>query len=82
VASTPAELIGPRRSQLKVCPSVRIAATLGTSQGGETAVSDEEPLTIDIRDGYQPPWLEGTDLACGDYASDIPGAVGLGSGDR
>jgi hypothetical protein len=34
---------------------------------------DEDPLTIDIRDGYQPPWLEGTNLACGDYASDIPG---------
>jgi RNA polymerase sigma factor (sigma-70 family) len=34
---------------------------------------DEEPLAIDIRDGYQPPWLEGTDLACGGYASAIPG---------
>ena len=34
---------------------------------------DERPLAVDIRDGYQPPWLEGTGLACGDYASDIPG---------
>ncbi|MFC8798697.1 RNA polymerase sigma factor [Promicromonospora sp. NPDC057138] len=36
-------------------------------------VPDEAPLTVDIRDGYQPPWLEGTSLACGAYASDIPG---------
>ncbi|PUB24041.1 RNA polymerase sigma factor (sigma-70 family) [Promicromonospora sp. AC04] len=34
---------------------------------------DEVPLTVDIREGYQPPWLEGTTLACGVYASDIPG---------
>ncbi|MFD7021254.1 RNA polymerase sigma factor [Promicromonospora sukumoe] len=33
---------------------------------------DREPLTVDIRDGYQPAWLEGTDLACGANASDIP----------
>ncbi len=36
-------------------------------------VPAEEPLAVDIRDGYQPPWLEGTSLACGVYASDIPG---------
>ncbi|GAA4699630.1 RNA polymerase sigma factor, sigma-70 family [Promicromonospora umidemergens] len=36
-------------------------------------VPEEEPLTVDIRDGYQPPWLEGTNLACGAYASGIPG---------
>jgi RNA polymerase sigma factor (sigma-70 family) len=36
-------------------------------------VPAERPLTVDIRDGYQPPWLEGTTLACGVYASDIPG---------
>ncbi|MFI2361862.1 RNA polymerase sigma factor [Promicromonospora sp. NPDC019610] len=53
--------------------------------GGEMAVSEpvtlevpevdvpaEEPLTVDIRDGYQPAWLEGTRLACGAHASDIP----------
>lgn len=34
---------------------------------------DEEPLAVDVREGYQPPWLEGTSLACGDYARDIPG---------
>ncbi|WP_129782979.1 RNA polymerase sigma factor [Promicromonospora panici] len=34
---------------------------------------DEEPLDVDVREGYQPPWLKGTSLACGDYASDIPG---------
>ena len=33
---------------------------------------EERPLAVDIRDGYQPPWLEGTSLACGVYASDIP----------
>jgi hypothetical protein len=36
-------------------------------------VPEEEPLTLGIRDGYQPPWLEGTNLACGAYASGIPG---------
>ncbi|WP_129782977.1 SigE family RNA polymerase sigma factor [Promicromonospora panici] len=36
-------------------------------------VPDEVPLTVEIRDGYQPPWLEGTSLACGAYASEIPG---------
>ncbi|WP_020013508.1 SigE family RNA polymerase sigma factor [Promicromonospora sukumoe] len=36
-------------------------------------VPDEEPLAVGIREGYQPPWLEGTSLACGDHASDIPG---------
>ena len=34
---------------------------------------DEEPIAVDVRVGYQPPWLEGTGLACGDYASRIPG---------
>lgn len=36
-------------------------------------VREEAPLAVDIRDGYQPPWLEGTSLACGVHASDIPG---------
>jgi RNA polymerase sigma factor (sigma-70 family) len=36
-------------------------------------VPAEEPLTVDIRDGYQPPWLEGTNLACGAHGSGIPG---------
>ncbi|WP_419704537.1 RNA polymerase sigma factor [Promicromonospora sp. NFX87] len=36
-------------------------------------VREEAPLGVDIRDGYQPPWLEGTSLACGVHASDIPG---------
>lgn len=36
-------------------------------------IREEAPLDVEIRDGYQPPWLEGTDLACGVYASDIPG---------
>lgn len=36
-------------------------------------VPDEPPLTIGIRDGYQPPWLAGTGLACGAHASAIPG---------
>jgi RNA polymerase sigma factor (sigma-70 family) len=36
-------------------------------------VPADEPLAVDIRDGHQPPWLEGTNLACGVYASDIPG---------
>lgn len=57
----------------------------GESPGGGLAVSepvtmevpavppyDELPLTVDIRDGYQPPWLVGTGLTCGAYASDIP----------
>ncbi|MFI9485290.1 RNA polymerase sigma factor [Promicromonospora sp. NPDC052451] len=35
----------------------------------------EEPSTVEIRDGYQPPWLHGTSLACGSPASDIPGAT-------
>ena len=34
------------------------------------------PLSVDIRDGYQPAWLEGTSLACGAYVSDIPGGWG------
>jgi RNA polymerase sigma factor (sigma-70 family) len=38
-------------------------------------VPAERPLAVEIRDGYQPPWLEGTSLACGVYASDIPGGV-------
>ena len=38
----------------------------------EVDVPAEEPLTVDIRDGYQPEWLEGTRLACGAHASDIP----------
>jgi RNA polymerase sigma factor (sigma-70 family) len=33
---------------------------------------DQIPLDVEIRDGYQPAWLEGTSLACGAYASDIP----------
>jgi RNA polymerase sigma factor (sigma-70 family) len=33
---------------------------------------DEMPLDVEIRDGYQPAWLEGTSLACGVYASDVP----------
>jgi hypothetical protein len=37
-------------------------------------VPEEEPLTVGIRDGYQPPWLEGTNLVCGAYASGIPGS--------
>lgn len=37
------------------------------------AVREEVPLDVEIRDGYQPPWLEGTSLACGVHASDIPG---------
>ncbi|MFD6140339.1 RNA polymerase sigma factor [Promicromonospora sp. NPDC060271] len=36
-------------------------------------VREEAPLDVEIRDGYQPPWLEGTSLACGVHASDIPG---------
>ncbi|MFC8943317.1 hypothetical protein ACFT1B_35100, partial [Streptomyces griseoincarnatus] len=36
-------------------------------------VPDEGPLAVDVREGYQPPWLEGMSLACGDYAYDIPG---------
>ena len=36
-------------------------------------VPDEEPLTVDIREGYQPEWLDGTSLTCGAHASDIPG---------
>ena len=35
-------------------------------------VPDEDPLTVEIRDGYQPDWLEGTDLTCGAHASAIP----------
>ncbi|MCP2263513.1 RNA polymerase sigma factor [Promicromonospora thailandica] len=35
-------------------------------------VPEEEPLTVDIRDGYQPEWLTGTELQCGAHASDIP----------
>jgi hypothetical protein len=31
------------------------------------------PLTADIKDGYQPEWLNGTSLTCGAYVSDIPG---------
>ncbi|PUB24040.1 RNA polymerase sigma factor (sigma-70 family) [Promicromonospora sp. AC04] len=42
-------------------------------------MSAADPLTVDIRDGYQPPWLEGTSLACGAYASDIPGGPQLAS---
>ncbi|MGW2092018.1 RNA polymerase sigma factor [Promicromonospora sukumoe] len=38
----------------------------------EVEVPEETPLTVDIRDGYQPRWLEGTDLACGAHASDVP----------
>jgi RNA polymerase sigma factor (sigma-70 family) len=34
---------------------------------------DDLPVDVEVRDGYQPPWLEGTSLACGVYASDIPG---------
>ncbi|MFI2364651.1 RNA polymerase sigma factor [Promicromonospora sp. NPDC019610] len=34
----------------------------------------EASLDVDIRDGYQPPWLSGTDLACGVHASAIPGS--------
>ncbi|GAB2463377.1 hypothetical protein GCM10027063_00780 [Promicromonospora xylanilytica] len=33
---------------------------------------DDLPVAVEIRDGYQPPWLEGTSLACGVHASDIP----------
>jgi RNA polymerase sigma factor (sigma-70 family) len=36
-------------------------------------VPEEEPLSADFRDGYQPLWLEGTNLACGAYGSGIPG---------
>lgn len=36
-------------------------------------VPEEEPLSADFRDGYQPPWLDGTNLACGAYGSSIPG---------
>ena len=39
----------------------------------EVEVPDEAPLAVGIRDGYQPPWLDGTSLACGAYASEIPG---------
>ncbi|MFI6427992.1 RNA polymerase sigma factor [Promicromonospora sp. NPDC050880] len=38
----------------------------------ELDVPAEEPLTVDIRDGYQPGWLAGTDLECGAHASAIP----------
>jgi len=31
------------------------------------------PLTVDIRDGYQPEWLNGTSLTCGAHVPDIPG---------
>jgi RNA polymerase sigma factor (sigma-70 family) len=44
-----------------------------TMEVPQLEVPDEEPLTVDIRDGYQPEWLEGTSLTCGAYASDIPG---------
>ncbi len=43
-----------------------------TMEVPEVELPGEAPLTIDIRDGYQPEWLEGTDLACGAHASDIP----------
>jgi len=38
----------------------------------ELDVPEEEPLGVDIRDGHQPEWLAGTDLACGSHAADIP----------
>ncbi|MFD2026890.1 RNA polymerase sigma factor [Promicromonospora aerolata] len=38
----------------------------------EVEVPEEVPLTVDIRDGFQPEWLAGTSLACGAHASDIP----------
>ncbi|GAA2236766.1 hypothetical protein GCM10010413_41540 [Promicromonospora sukumoe] len=33
---------------------------------------DRESLSVDIRDGYQPAWLEDTDLACGASAAAVP----------
>ncbi|MFD7312005.1 RNA polymerase sigma factor [Promicromonospora sp. NPDC059942] len=38
-------------------------------------VPEVRPLPVEIRDGYQPPWLEGTSLACGVRAEAIPGAA-------
>ncbi|PUB24042.1 RNA polymerase sigma factor (sigma-70 family) [Promicromonospora sp. AC04] len=43
-----------------------------TMEVPEVELPGEAPLTVDIRDGYQPEWLEGTDLTCGAHASDIP----------
>ncbi|MFE7504952.1 RNA polymerase sigma factor [Promicromonospora sp. NPDC057488] len=43
-----------------------------TMQVPEIDLPAEEALTVDIRDGYQPEWLAGTDLTCGAHASDIP----------
>jgi RNA polymerase sigma factor (sigma-70 family) len=43
-----------------------------TMEVPEIDVPDEEPLTVDIRDGYQPEWLKGTDLTCGAHASAVP----------
>ncbi|GHH69272.1 RNA polymerase sigma factor [Promicromonospora soli] len=57
---------GPRASGLAVSQPV-------TMEVPAVEVPPLPPLTVDIRDGYQPPWLEGTRLACGVYASDIPG---------
>jgi RNA polymerase sigma factor (sigma-70 family) len=37
-------------------------------------VPEEAPLAVDVRDGFQPSWLEGTTLTCGAYASAVPGA--------
>ncbi|MFD2797702.1 RNA polymerase sigma factor [Promicromonospora vindobonensis] len=45
----------------------------------ELALPDEKPLSVDIRDGYQPEWLKGTSLACGAYVSDIPAGPRLPS---
>src|SRR5690606_4764658 len=39
----------------------------------EVAVPEQEPPAVDIRAGYQPEWLAGTDLECGAPASDVPG---------
>lgn len=43
-----------------------------TMEVPELDLPEQEPLTVDIRDGYQPEWLAGTDLTCGAYASAIP----------
>jgi RNA polymerase sigma factor (sigma-70 family) len=65
------EYSGPRDSSGKSGIAVSEPVTVEVPA---LEVPAEEPLTVDIRDGYQPPWLEGTSLACGVYASDIPGS--------
>jgi RNA polymerase sigma factor (sigma-70 family) len=43
-----------------------------TMEVPELDLPEQEPLTVDIRDGYQPEWLAGTDLTCGAHASAVP----------